>query len=62
MPDVLVMEKEMPADLETGLNLRGHATKRRRHIGLVNAIGVDAASGERLGAADPRDDGVAIGY
>jgi gamma-glutamyltranspeptidase/glutathione hydrolase len=62
MPDVIVMEKGMPADLETGLNLRGHATKRRGHIGLVNAIGVDAASGERLGAADPRDDGVALGY
>ena len=62
LPDEIVMEKEFPASLETGLNARGHKTKRRGHIGLVNAIGIDATTGERLGAADPRDDGAAIGY
>jgi gamma-glutamyltranspeptidase / glutathione hydrolase len=61
-PDQILMEKEFSTDLETGLNVRGHKTKRRGHIGLVNAIGVDPVTGDRLGAADPRDDGSAIGY
>jgi gamma-glutamyltranspeptidase/glutathione hydrolase len=62
LPDQILMEKEFPKDLETGLNLRGHKTKRKGHIGLVNAIGIDPGTGDRLGAADPRDDGSAIGY
>ncbi len=62
LPDRLLLEKEFPASLESGLNLMGYETKRRGHIGLVNAIAIDPASGERLGAADPRDDGSAIGY
>jgi gamma-glutamyltranspeptidase len=44
------------------LQERGFAIKRRGHIGLVNAIGIDPGNGDRLGAADPRDDGSAIGY
>jgi gamma-glutamyltranspeptidase/glutathione hydrolase len=62
LPDQIVMETEFSPDLETGLNARGHKTKRRGHIGLVNAIGVDPVTGDRLGAADPRDEGSAIGY
>jgi len=62
LPDSIVMEKEFPASLETALNVRGHKTRRRGHIGLVNAIGIDAQTGERLGAADPRDGGSAMGY
>ena len=62
LPDSIVMEKEFPAGLETALNVRGHKTRRRGHIGLVNAIGIDAQTGERLGAADPRDGGSAMGY
>src|SRR5216683_1796003 len=62
LPDGILMEKEFPAGLEKALNARGHNTKRRGHIGLVNAIGIDAVTGERLGAADPRDQGSAIGY
>jgi gamma-glutamyltranspeptidase len=56
------MENDFPATLEAALNARGHATRRRGHIGLVNAIGIDPATGERLGAADPRDNGSAVGY
>jgi gamma-glutamyltranspeptidase len=44
------------------LQTRGFPTERRGHIGLVNAIGIDPQSGERLGAADPRDNGAAAGY
>jgi gamma-glutamyltranspeptidase/glutathione hydrolase len=62
LPDQILMENEFPASLENALNARGHRTKRRGHIGLVNAIGIDPQSGERLGAADPRDDGAAAGY
>jgi gamma-glutamyltranspeptidase / glutathione hydrolase len=62
LPDKLLLEKDFPAGLETALNARGHETQRRGHIGLVNAIGIDPATGERLGAADPRDQGAAVGY
>jgi gamma-glutamyltranspeptidase/glutathione hydrolase len=62
LPDVILMERDFPASLESALNAQGYQTRRRGHIGLVNAIGVDPKTGERLGAADPRDNGAAIGY
>jgi gamma-glutamyltranspeptidase / glutathione hydrolase len=62
MPDRVLMEQQFPTSVEQGLNAMGHATKRRGHIGLVNAIGIDSQTGERLGAADPRDEGSAVGY
>jgi gamma-glutamyltranspeptidase / glutathione hydrolase len=62
LPDTLIMEKLFPASMEDELKARGYQIKRRGHIGLVNAIGIDPQNGERCGAADPRDDGSAIGY
>lgn len=62
LPDVILMENEFPASLEAALKAEGYQTRRRGHIGLVNAIGVDPKTGERLGAADPRDHGAAVGY
>lgn len=62
LPDEVVMEKEFSPAFEQALNANGYATKRKGHIGLVNAIGIDAQNGDRLGAADPRDHGSAIGY
>ncbi len=62
VPDRILMEHTFPDDLETALNARGHATKRVGHLGLVNAIAIDPANGDRLGAADPRHDGAAVGY
>jgi gamma-glutamyltranspeptidase / glutathione hydrolase len=62
LPDKLFLERDFSAALESALNARGHDTLRRGHIGLVNAIGIDPATGERLGAADPRDQGSAVGY
>ncbi len=62
MPDRIYMEQQFPAGLEQALNAMGHATKRRGHIGLVNAIGIDSQTGEKFGAADPRDEGSAVGY
>jgi len=62
IPDRILMEQQFPASIEHGLNAMGHVTKRKGHIGLVNAIGIDSQTGERLGAADPRDEGSAVGY
>ena len=62
LPDVLLMEKLFSPELEQQLRARGYEIKRRGHIGLVNAIGIDPQNGERCGAADPRDEGSAIGY
>ena len=62
LPDQILMEEDFPEATEKALQARGFAVKRRGHIGLVNAIGIDAKSGERFGAADPRDRGSAVGY
>ena len=62
LPDEILMEQDFSEDMEKALQARGFAVKRRGHIGLVNAIGIDAKTGERLGAADPRDKGAAVGY
>jgi gamma-glutamyltranspeptidase / glutathione hydrolase len=61
-PDQIEMEEEFPPAMESALNVLGHKTKRKGHIGLVNAIGIDPQNGDRLGAADPRDQGSAAGY
>jgi gamma-glutamyltranspeptidase/glutathione hydrolase len=62
LPDVLVMEKLFSTGMEDQMKARGYEVKRRGHLGLVNAIGIDPKTGERCGAADPRDNGSAIGY
>jgi gamma-glutamyltranspeptidase/glutathione hydrolase len=62
LPDQILMEKLFSADMEGQMKARGYTVKRRGHIGLVNAIGIDSKTGERCGAADPRDDGSALGY
>jgi gamma-glutamyltranspeptidase/glutathione hydrolase len=62
MPDAILMERIFPGALQDDLKSRGYKLKLVQHIGLVNAIGIDAKTGERYGAADPRDEGSAIGY
>ncbi len=62
LPDRILMERTFPDSLESALNARGHATHRVGHVGVVNAIAIDPATGDRLGAADPRHDGAAVGY
>jgi gamma-glutamyltranspeptidase/glutathione hydrolase len=62
LPDEILLEKEFSPAFEQALNARGHATKRRGHIGLVNAVAIDPQTNDRLGAADPRDNGSAQGY
>src|SRR5438270_6041718 len=62
VPDRILLEKTFPDRLESALNARGHATHRVGHMGLVNAIAIDPATSDRLGAADPRHEGAAVGY
>ena len=62
LPDRILMEKLFSQEMEEQMKARGYEVKRRGHIGLVNAIGIDAKTGERCGAADHRDDGSAVGY
>jgi gamma-glutamyltranspeptidase/glutathione hydrolase len=62
LPDLILMEKIFSPEMEEQMKERGYLIKRRGHIGLVNAIGIDPQTGERCGAADPRDDGSAVGY
>ena len=75
-PNRIRMEAEFPESMEQALRARGHDVERawygtpslgheaklHRHMGLVNAIGIDPQTGDRLGAADPRDEGAAVGY
>ena len=62
LPDQIGMEKLFSSEMEEQMKGRGYQVKRRGHIGLVNAIGIDVKTGERCGAADPRDNGAAAGY
>ncbi len=62
LPDTLWVEETFPAVTARALAARGHQVLRRPWIGEVNAIGIDPQTGERLGAADPRRGGEAIGY
>jgi len=62
LPDRILMERDFPASIESALNARGHETKRVNRMGLVNAIAIDPATNDRLGAADPRHEGSAQGY
>jgi len=75
-PDRVRMEGEFPLSMEQALRARGYEVERgwyytpslgtesklSKHMGLVNAIGIDSKTGERLGAADPRYEGSAVGY
>jgi len=62
LPDEIQMEKMFSPEMEEQMKSRGHTVKRRGQIGLLNAIGIDVKTGERCGAADPRDAGSALGY
>ncbi len=62
MPDTILLEQDFPTGVMEQLEALGHKVQRRGWIGEVNAIGIDARTGERLGAADPRRQGAAQGY
>jgi gamma-glutamyltranspeptidase / glutathione hydrolase len=62
LPDQVLMETLFSPEMEEQMKDRGYSVKRKGHIGLINAIGIDPKTRERCGAADPRDNGSAIGY
>jgi len=62
MPDTLYLEETFPKDVAKELQQRGHKVVQRSWIGQVEAIGIDAKTGERLGASDARRLGAAVGY
>ena len=64
MPDTLSVEKTFPKAVADQLTAAGYkvAIPRGGWIGEVNAIGIDAKTGARLGAPDPRRQGAAQGY
>ena len=64
--DTLHMEARFPAGTIEELERRGHRVNRwgawSETAGHAHGITVDPASGLRVGGADPRSDGAAIGY
>jgi gamma-glutamyltranspeptidase/glutathione hydrolase len=63
LPDEVVFEPGLPEALIKDLAGRGYRFAPNPHwIGEVEAIGIDPATGERLGAADPRRNGAAASY
>ena len=63
MPDEVALEPTVSESVVQNLESRGyHIAKNRPWLGEIEAIGIDPASGERLGAADPRRGGAASGY
>jgi gamma-glutamyltranspeptidase/glutathione hydrolase len=63
VPDRLVVEAAIPADVIQALRSRGHRVEvSERNWSSAQAIVVDPSSGWHLGGSDPRSDGVALGY
>ena len=64
--DTLHIEARFPPETIAELERRGHLLDRwgdwNETAGHAHGITIDAATGERLGGADPRSDGAAVGY
>jgi gamma-glutamyltranspeptidase/glutathione hydrolase len=71
-PDKLLLDQNFPDATARELERLGYtldppesvreATNPPKHIGVIEAIGIDPKTGERLGAPDPRRPGTALGY
>jgi gamma-glutamyltranspeptidase/glutathione hydrolase len=70
LPDRIMIEPFVPADVKSGLERRGHtlhdrariADSPRIFIGDVHAVMIEPGTGVRLGASDSRNAGVAAGF
>ena len=64
--DLLNMEGRFPQSTVRELERRGHAVNRwpdwSELAGHAHGISIDPVSGVRIGGADPRSDGAALGY
>lgn len=63
-PDEILYERNgLPADVIENLSAMGYVVKETRDSnGRCHAIMIDGSSGRFLGAPDPREEGVAVGY
>ena len=64
LPDQFRIEtRGTTVDTERILAQMGHTVQMRGRQGVTHCIMIDPETGERVGAADPRDsDGAAVGY
>jgi gamma-glutamyltranspeptidase/glutathione hydrolase len=63
LPNVLTVERGMPQTTIDALTAMGHTVRVGGQQGTAHSIAIDAKTGKRLGAADPRDrDAGARGY
>jgi gamma-glutamyltranspeptidase/glutathione hydrolase len=63
LPDTVLLEPNFPPDVARDLEARGYKlADKTGWIGLVEAIGIDPKTGERLGAPEPRRPGAASGF
>jgi len=64
LPDQIRIEaRGTTVDTERLLTQMGHDIRMRGRQGVTHCIMIDPETGERIGAADPRDmDGGAVGY
>jgi gamma-glutamyltranspeptidase / glutathione hydrolase len=63
LPDTVLLEPNFPLDVAKGLEARGYKfADKPGWVGLVEAIGIDPQTGERLGAPEPRRPGAASGF
>ncbi len=62
----LVLESRIPEEVIRELRLRGHPVKMaggwEGSLGHAQAIRIDEATGSFEGGADPRGDGIALGF
>lgn len=57
-----VIEDRIPAATMDTLRAKGYEIRPISRSGAVNGIVIDPATGFRLGGADPREDGYALGW
>jgi gamma-glutamyltranspeptidase/glutathione hydrolase len=63
LPEVVLLEPNFPPAVAKELEARGHRfSDKPSWVGLVEAIGIDPQTGQRLGAPDPRRPGAASGF
>jgi gamma-glutamyltranspeptidase/glutathione hydrolase len=63
LPDTVLLEPNFPPDVAKDLEARGYKfADKPGWIGLIEAIGIDPQTGERLGAPEPRRPGAASGF
>ncbi|HEY2109848.1 MAG TPA: gamma-glutamyltransferase [Candidatus Acidoferrales bacterium] len=63
LPDTALLEPNFPPDVAKDLEARGYKfADKTGWIGLVESIGIDPRTDERLGAPEPRRPGAASGF